>query len=185
MKKGLVSPGSRSHFLLILFTVFILAGTARTGAYAGMPIVGRPAPDFVLPGLIDARTLSLKDLKGKVVLLNIWASWCTACKEEMEDLMLIQEVYGPRGFALVAVNIDHSPSAAVEFVKRVEERTKKRAGFILLYDRDKTVSKEYRQRSMPTSYLIDRHGKLRKIYPGSFSKRALAVLKADIEEALK
>jgi alkyl hydroperoxide reductase subunit AhpC len=103
----------------------------------------------------------------------------------MEDLMAVQEQYRPRGFALVAINIDNTPSSAVDFLNRLENKTRRRTGFILLYDKDKTVSKDYRQRAMPTSYLLDRQGIVRKIYPGSFSKSALETLKASIEEALK
>ena len=185
MIQGHAPARSRASFSRILVIVAVLIGAARSIAFAGVPVAGQQAPDFVLPGLLDAQTLSLKDLKGKVVLLNIWASWCTSCRDEMEDLMAVQEQYGPKGFALVAVNIDNAPSSAVDFLKRLESRTKKKPGFILLYDKDKSVSKDYLQRAMPTSYLIDREGILRKIYPGSFSKTTLETLKAAIEEALK
>ena len=170
---------------LILFIAAMLAGVSRPAAYAGLPAAGQQAQDFTLPGLIDARTVSLKDLKGKVILMNIWASWCTSCKEEMEDLMAVQEQYSARGFSLVTVNIDNAPAAAVEFMGRLEAKTKKKPLGILLYDKDKLVPKAYLQRAMPTSYLIDREGKFRKIYLGSFSKSTLTALKADIEEALK
>jgi thiol-disulfide isomerase/thioredoxin len=179
------SSRPRVPLALILFVVAVLICAAQSMAFAGMPAAGQQAPDFVLPGLYGGKTISLKDLQGKVVLLNIWASWCTSCKEEMEDLMAVQEQYGPRGFALVAVNIDNAPSSAIDFLQRLENRTRKRPGFILLYDKDKTVSKDYRQRAMPTSYLIDRQGIVRKIYPGSFSKSTLETLKTSIEEALK
>ncbi|MEK6744207.1 MAG: TlpA disulfide reductase family protein [Nitrospirota bacterium] len=185
MGMGSASPRSRVHLSLVMFILVVLTCTVRTVAFAGMPVAGQPAPDFVLPGLLDAQTLSLKDLKGNVVLLNIWASWCTSCKDEMEDLLAVQEQYGPRGFSLVAVNIDNAPSSAVDFMKRFENRSKKKPGFILLYDRDKKVPKDYFQRGMPTSYLIDREGILRKTYPGSFSKSTLDTLKTAIEEALK
>jgi len=185
MVKGYASKRIRIHFMLILFIVAVLTCAAQSMAFAGMPAAGQQAPDFVLSGLFGGKTTSLKDLQGKVVLLNIWASWCTSCKEEMEDFMAVQEQYGPRGFALVAVNIDNAPSSAIDFLQRLENRTGKRPGFILLYDKDKTISKDYRQRAMPTSYLIDRQGIVRKIYPGSFSKSTLETLKAAIEEALK
>ena len=185
MGRAHASARSHVHRSFILLLLFVLAGAAHSIAFAGTPVAGQQASDFVLPGLIDAQPLALRDLRGKVVLLNIWASWCTACKDEMEDLMALQEHYGPRGFALVAINIDHSPAAAIAFMERVEARTKKRPGLVLLYDKEKTVPKEYRQRSMPTSYLIDRKGIVRKVYPGSFSPSTLAALKAEIEEALK
>jgi thiol-disulfide isomerase/thioredoxin len=180
-------PRSRRHTMrtLLMFLAVVLTSVMQTTAFAGMPVAGQQAPDFVLSGLLDPSTHSLTDLKGKVVLLNIWASWCTSCKEEMEDLVTVQEQYGPRGFALVAVSIDNDPSSAIEFMRRFEARTKKKPGFILLYDKDKTISREYRQRSMPTSYLIDREGIVRKIYPGSFSKNTIETLKTAIGEALK
>jgi thiol-disulfide isomerase/thioredoxin len=185
MAKGYFPERTSLRRSLLLFIIAVLALTALPAAFAGMPAPGQQAPAFALPGLYDARTVSLKDLQGKVVLLNIWASWCTSCRDEMEDLMAVQEQYGPRGFLLVAVNIDNAPASAVDFLQRLESRTKKKPGFIFLYDKDKTVPNGYRQRAMPTSYLIDRHGIVRKIYPGSFSRSTLGGLKTSIEEALK
>jgi thiol-disulfide isomerase/thioredoxin len=176
---------SAGHIVRILFLVFLLNSPVPASAGGGLPVPGQPVPDFSLPGLFNGRITALRDLKGKVVLLNIWASWCTACREEMEDLMAVQERYGPRGFALVAVSIDQVQSSAVAFMKRIEQRTKKKPEAILLYDKDKTVSQEYRQRSMPTSYLIDRKGNLVKTYLGSFSKSTLGSLQAEIEKELK
>jgi len=185
MGKEYAPVRARVRLFLILCIVLVQTGMLQSIAFAGVPVAGQQAPDFVLPGLLDGQTRSLGDLKGKVVLMNIWASWCTSCKDEMEDLLSVQEQYGPRGFALVAVNIDNAPSSAVDFLKRLESRTKKKPGFILLYDKDKTVSKDYMQRVMPMSYLIDREGRFRNIYPGSFSSNTLGTLKAAIEEALK
>jgi len=185
MVKGYAKERSRVRRSLLLFIIAVLTCAAQPQAFAGMPAPGQQAPAFDLPGLLDAQTVSLKALQGKVVLLNIWASWCTSCRDEMEDLMAVQEHFGPRGFALVAINIDNAPSSAVDFLQRLEKKTKKKPGFILLYDKDKTVASDYRQRAMPTSYLIDRQGIVRKIYPGSFSKSTLDALKASIEEALK
>lgn len=174
-----------AHLSRTILIIAVLTIAARSLAFAGLPSAGQPAPDFALSGLLDGQTVSLKDLKGKVILMNIWASWCSSCKDEMEDLMAVQEQYGPRGFAFVAVNIDNASASAVEFMDRLETKMNKRPVGIFLYDKDKLVPKAYLQRAMPTSYLIDREGKYRKIYLGSFSKSALAALKVEIEEALK
>jgi thiol-disulfide isomerase/thioredoxin len=176
---------SARPLVLSFIVVIVLACIVPSSAVSGPPIEGQSAPDFVLPGLLDVQTRSLKDLRGKVVLLNIWASWCTGCREEMEDLMAVQDRYGSRGFTIVAVNIDNSSVKAIDFMKSLEEKTRRKTGFILLYDKDKAVSKDYRQRGMPTSYLIDREGTLRKTYPGSFTKENIGALKNAIEEALK
>ena len=185
METGCASERTGIRRSLVLFLTAVLTIAAQTAAFAGMPAPGEQAPAFTLPGLYDAKVVSLKDLRGSVVLLNIWASWCTSCRDEMEDLMAVQELYGFRGFRLVAVNIDNAPASAVDFLQRLELRTRKKPGFIFLYDKEKTVPNDYRQRAMPTSYLIDRQGIVRKIYPGSFSKGTLDGLKTSIEEALK
>ena len=185
MTRRHASARSFARSSLILLIMAGMACAAVSIAFAGMPAAGQPAPDFALPGLFDTQTVSLKDLKGKVVLMNIWASWCTSCRDEMEDLMAVQEQYGPRGFAFMAVSIDNDPASATQFMDRLGTKMKKKPGGILLYDKDKLVPKAYLQRAMPTSYLIDREGKFRKIYLGSFSKSTLGALKADIEEALK
>src|SRR5512139_3828679 len=132
MEQGYASERTRIRRSLVLFTIAVLTITAQPSAFAGMPAPGQQAPAFTLPGLYDTGTVSLKDLQGKVVLLNIWASWCTSCRDEMEDLMAVQEQYGPRGFLLVAVNIDNAPASAVDFLRRLESRTKKKPGFIFL-----------------------------------------------------
>jgi len=175
----------RGVVIVIGIVALFAVHATEAGSFSAKVAVGQPAPAFVLPGLLDAQSQSLTELKGKVVLLNIWASWCSGCREEMEDLMTVQDLYGPRGFSIVAVNIDNSSSTAIDFMKRLEDKMKKKTGFILLYDKDKVVSKDYRQRGMPTSYLIDREGNLKKIYPGSFNQGTLGTLKTAIEEALK
>jgi thiol-disulfide isomerase/thioredoxin len=185
MARGSASATALVRSTLFLGIALLLIFTVRSISFAGMPAPGQQATDFTLPGLFDEKTVSLKDLKGKVALMNIWASWCTSCKEEMEDLLMVQEQYGPRGFAFMAVSIDNAPSSAIEFMGRLEAKMKKKPAGIFLYDKDKQVPKAYFQRAMPTSYLIDREGKFRKIYLGSFSKSTLTTLKADIEEALK
>ena len=185
MARGSTSATELVRSTLVLGIALFLIFTVRSVSFAGMPTPGQQATDFTLPGLFDEKTVSLRDLKGKVVLMNIWASWCTSCKEEMEDLMSAQEQLGPRGFAFVAVNIDNAPASAVEFMSRLEAKRKKKPAGTFLYDKDKMVPKAYLQRAMPTSYLIDREGKFRKIYLGSFSKSTLAALTVEIEEALK
>jgi cytochrome c biogenesis protein CcmG/thiol:disulfide interchange protein DsbE len=185
MARGSGSATALVRSTLVLGIVLLLIFTVRSISFAGLPAPGQQATDFTLPGLFDEKTISLKDLKGKVVLMNIWASWCTSCKDEMEDLMFVQEQYGPRGFAFMAVNIDNTAASAIEFMGRLEVKMKKKPAGFFLYDKDKLVPKAYLQRAMPTSYLIDREGKFRKIYLGSFSKSTLAALTADIEEALK
>ncbi len=155
------------------------------GLAFAVPKAGTPAPDFSLPGLDGGKTYSLDDFKGKVVLLNFWASWCTGCKAEMPEFIKLQEEYRDRGFLIVAVNVDRSPEKAEKFLKGLEELTGKEVNFLVLHDGKKEVIKRYRPIGMPSSYLIDKDGVLVKYFPSSFTEDNIGVLKGAIEEVLR
>lgn len=147
---------------------------------------GQQAIDFSLPDIYDnARNRSLKDFRGKVVLLNIWASWCTGCQAEMPEFMDIQKEYAGKGFIIVAVNVDNNKEKAVEFIKKLEEKTRKKLEFVIPYDKEKSVAKEYKPRGMPASYLIDKSGRLSRVFLGSFTEANINILKTAIDGALK
>lgn len=147
---------------------------------------GQPAMDFKLPDITDnAKTYSLKDLRGKVVLLNIWASWCTGCKVEMPEFINLMEEFKGKNFQIVAISVDNDKNKAVNFLKGLEVKSHERINFTVLYDGDKSVAKEYKPMGMPMSYLIDRNGNLSKVFFGSFSKENIYALKAAVKEALK
>lgn len=168
--------------LLTLIALLIMAN-----ASSAVPMEGQPALDFNLPELNDSgKTYSLKDYKGKVVLLNIWASWCTGCQAEMPEFLEIQEKYKKRPFLIVAVSVDSNKTKAIDYLKGLEEKTKKKVNFTVLYDKDQAIAKkEYKPRGMPASYLIDKNGTLKKIFIGSFTAANINALTAAIEEALK
>ena len=164
------------HALVLIFLLGLAFAVPKTGA---------PAPDFQLPDLDGSKTHSLKDFKGKVVLLNFWASWCTGCKAEMPEFVKVQEEYKDKGFLIVAVNVDRSPEKAKEFLKGLEKLTGKSINFLVLYDGKKEVIKKYKPIGMPSSYLIDKSGVLVKYFPSSFTEENIGVLKDAIEEALR
>jgi len=163
----------RLIFLLILGFVFAI------------PKLNAPAPDFELPALDGTKTYSLEDFKGKVVLLNFWASWCTGCKAEMPEFIKLQEEYKDKGFVILAVNVDRSPEKAKKFLRELENLTGMKVNFIVLYDGKKKVIKKYRPIGMPSSYLINKNGVLVKYFPSSFTEENVDVLKRAIEEALR
>src|SRR5206468_617317 len=99
-----------SGFLLALILVL-------SGCYGGSrpPRIGSAAPDFTVK---DAeRTVSLHDLKGKVVVLNFWATWCPPCVEEMPSLVKMQQQLKDRGVEVLAVSIDADADAYHKFLK--------------------------------------------------------------------
>jgi thiol-disulfide isomerase/thioredoxin/Cu/Ag efflux protein CusF len=114
--------------------------------------VSFPAPDFTLPTLSGA-PLRLAELRGKVVLLNFWATWCVPCRTEMPTLEALYQRYKDRGLEVLAVNVDMLSTAGVEaFVQEVT------VTFPIVLDPSWSVAQAYRVLGLPTTYLIDRGG---------------------------
>lgn len=148
----------------------IIAGIALLALFVGVlsrpaerPVgVGAAAPDFVVEDL-DGNELALSDLKGKVVLLNFWATYCPPCRYEMPDMQALYEEYKDRGLAIVAVNY-REPPATVRGFNREFGLT-----FPIGLDRDGSVNDMYQTRSLPTSYFVDRDGIIRYEVWGAMS----------------
>ena len=151
----------------------------------GGSLVGSKAPSFELPTLDGSKVYRLEDFKGKVILLNFWASWCTGCKAEMPEFIKLQKEYKDKGFLIVAVNVDRSPEKAKKFLKELENLTGERVNFLILYDGKKKVIKLYRPIGMPSSYLISKDGTVLKYFPSSFTEENISILKKAIEGALR
>jgi peroxiredoxin len=97
-----------------------------------------------------------------VTVLNVWATWCTACREEMARLEQLHERYGPQGVRVVAVSVDASGD---ELVRRYAES--EHLGFAVLHDRSNAIQDRYRVPGVPTTMVIDRAGVLRWSYTGN------------------
>ena len=119
------------------------------------------APDFTLRD-VNGRTVSLSSLKGKVILLNFWATWCPPCKAEMPSMNKLYNEIKSKGFEIVAVSTDNALSPIKEFlvISRVD--------FTVLFDEKKAVSRQYKVFSMPTTFLIDRSGFIVEKYFGEY-----------------
>ena len=129
------------------------------------PVAGRSAPDFTLQSL-DGRTFTLSDLRGEVVILNFWATWCKPCEEEMPAL---QEVYDARraeGLIVLGVNQNEPPSLVQSFGEKY------RLTFPLLLDPGYLVSDAYRINALPSTFFIDRAGTIRDVTYGGPMSRA-------------
>jgi peroxiredoxin len=124
-------------------------------------LIKSQAPEFTLPDT-GGRSLSLSAYRGKVVLLNFWATWCPPCRAEMPALnRLILETKG-RGLEILGVSTDKS----VNDVKKFLEKNK--VDFPILHDGDLSVSKLYKVFSMPTTFLIDRNGIIVEKFYGEY-----------------
>ena len=141
------------------------------------PSVEDKAVSFTLPNLYNLKhSTSTQSLKGKVVLLNLWASWCSGCKEEMPKFVALQKEFSKDKFQIVLSSIDSDPSNAIEFLEDVDKEKLLTA----LYDADKKLPKAYRCIAMPSSFLISKEGKIIKIYVGSLDDTKIEELKKSV-----
>ena len=109
------------------------------------------APDFTLPNP-QGKKLSLKDYRGKLVLLNFWATWCTFCKDEMPGMERLYREFKDRGFEIIAVNVKDKRNDALAFVKELK------LTYTIMMDPAGDVGLLYGAWGMPTTYLIDEKG---------------------------
>jgi peroxiredoxin len=140
-----------------LLAVAALAVVAGAAGAAVTPSAG--APDFALPNL-DGSNLRLQEQRGRVVMINFWATWCGPCRVEMPHLSRLYEKYRGSGFTVLAVNIDEDPHKAASLAKQLGMR------FPVLLDTEKKVSRLYDLSTMPSTILIDRDGRVRYITRG-------------------
>ena len=124
----------------------------------------KPAPSFRLPTL-DGGELSLESLRGHVVLLNFWATWCPPCEAEMPAMERLYKIFAPRGLELLAVSVD----ARRDREKVANFRARLGTSFPILLDPEKRVATRYQSARFPESFLIDQHGVLRAHYIGEIN----------------
>jgi cytochrome c biogenesis protein CcmG, thiol:disulfide interchange protein DsbE len=170
----------RSLFFWMLVVLSLLTlGVGVWKWWAGRPIAAAQpglappasatlAPDFGL-ATTGGAAMHLSDLRGKVVLLNFWATWCPPCKAEMPDLnALYQEFGSDHRFVVLGIDLEESPDAVASFAREQD------ISFPLLLDRDGEVtSQRYNLRSLPTSMIIDREGKIRDTWSGQLSRATM------------
>ncbi len=123
--------------------------------------VDAPAPDFTLKNL-DGVDVSLSDFKGKVVVLDFWASWCGPCREEFPFLIELAKENIDKDFTILAVNID----TKIENCKKFIDKQKEKPLFPILSDTKGKIPELYKVENMPTTYIIDRSGQVRFIHKG-------------------
>ena len=167
---------------LVLFLLLLpLQVTANPLLFEKMGIVApkssKMAPGFKLNN-IRGGTTELSDFKGKVVLVNFWATWCAACVEEMESMQNLYNDLKKKDVEIVAISIDRWNEDRI-----IDYADKKNLNFHILRDPDQKVRKQYYIMGLPTSYLIDGDGKIRgyvsgaRIWDSLVSKNTLLSLK--------
>jgi len=150
--------------VLILVSMLLIVGcstSAPTPTPAPAPQVGKPAPDFQLPNL-EGQSISLSDFRGKPVLLNFWATWCSPCRFEMPFIQDIFEESSDTGLVILAVDIGETPSRVRDFIQSGN------FSFPVLLDTSQDVALEYNVRGIPSTFLIDKNGIIQAIRVGAF-----------------
>jgi peroxiredoxin len=141
----------------------VIAEQSRPASLAGLA----PAQEFTLT-TTDGKAVSLSALRGQVVLLNFWATWCPPCKAEMPDLNALQRDYGAKKrFTVVGIASEESPGAVAAFASQLD------ISFPLLLDTRGQVANDYKIRTLPSSVIVDRDGRIRDMWTGPLIREAV------------
>ncbi len=144
--------------LLVAATLAAFVSRLHAGElkrWKGTPVA--PAIELLTP---EGVPLSLKQLRGKVVLVNFWATWCEPCITEMPSLQRLRDQLGPSGFEVLAVNYQEGPARIGAFIQKMN------LTLPVVRDTDGSVARSWRARVFPASYLVDRTGNIRYAVSG-------------------
>jgi thiol-disulfide isomerase/thioredoxin len=167
----MVTPTTRTAWLLCAAAILAaLPGGARA----------QVAPGDLFPSLASAGLggAQLPETAGRVVLVDFWASWCAPCKASFPVYSRIQSDYAGRGLVIVAVGVDDTPAAFAAFMDRM------RPSFRAVHDAKHALVALVQVPTMPTSYLVDRSGKVRFVHPGFHGDRTDRELRSEIDALL-
>jgi len=177
-------PNTRFDWIVVTVVVALL-GTAWIGlsrvpakginpnGRPPAPQIGHPAPDFTLTTL-DGDTVSLGDLRGQVVLINFWATWCGPCRAEMPDIESVYNQYRDEGFVVLAVNDAEPEQIASAYVDELG------LTFPVVMDPAREAQRLYQVRAFPTSFFIDEDGVIQEAIFGSMTRPVIQDRVADL-----
>jgi thiol-disulfide isomerase/thioredoxin len=162
---------TRLWVLSLLAAVLLAVQGAANAAPELKPWTGaNPAPPIELY-TIDGKPFNLEQLRGKVVLVNFWATWCEPCVEEMPSMQRLRAQLAGAPFEVVAVNHEEGEARIRGFLKKVP------LDFTIVRDTDGGVTRAWHTRIFPSSYLVDAEGKIRYVLAGATDWSATATVK--------
>lgn len=155
-------------------TAWPLASRAQGRGMSAVPGTP-PAPPLRLPDA-DGKTVDLAAFRGKVVLINFWATWCPPCRQELPSLDRLKKRFAADAFEIFAVNVGEDPETVFDFAGN--------PGYRMLFDRDAKAMAAWPAKGIPTTLLVDRQGRLayRAVGGREFDDAGIVAL---IEELLK
>ena len=143
----------------ILFALILSVSMLTSALSASALGTGSRAPEIGLESL-DGQQIRMRSLRGKVVIVDFWASWCAPCREEMPVLSRLYDEYKDQGLVIIGVSQDERVRDARGFLRRTP------ASFPIVVDTEHAVAGRYSPPRMPTSYIIDRRGVVRHVHEG-------------------
>lgn len=152
-----------------LVALLLALGLTTDTELAASPLSGRPAPAFDLPALDGAEQsrVRLEDLRGQVVVVNFWASWCTECRVEQPELNAAWQRFRDAGVVVLGVNFQDAPGDARQFVATSG------ASYPMVVDEDSATALDFGLRGVPETFLIDRDGRIVERFVGPVTAATL------------
>ena len=135
-------------------------GGAATPSGAKHELLNNPAPDFAGDSVNGKGKVSLAQWKGKVVLVDFWATWCQPCQKSFPKLEELRVKYAASGFEIAAISEDDEQNGVKEFGSTYG------AKFPLLWDKDKSIAAKWHPPAMPSTFVVDKKGVVRFVHMG-------------------
>jgi cytochrome c biogenesis protein CcmG/thiol:disulfide interchange protein DsbE len=155
--------------IVIVAIVWMVSMRMATPNNPAAAETNRPAPDFVL-ARVDGGTLDLRDLRGKVVVVNFWGTWCAPCIEETPAIQAAYEQLQASGVEIVGINLRHQEEVGAKGDEAVRSFVQNfGVTYPIVLDADGEVARLYQISPIPTSYFIDAAGNIRYVYVGTLT----------------
>ena len=149
-------------FFWLLFPALLLAASGSVSAQSLKPWSGGATPALELADL-DGRMRRLADYRGKVVLVNFWATWCEPCRDEMPSMQRLKRRFADKPFVVLAVNVGESEARIGEFLQKLP------LDFTFLRDHSSAVMKGWGVKGLPASFVLGPDGRIRYSHTGDLN----------------